>query len=164
LKIKEGFMAEIIPRHRVMDDPRQEPAREQVEESRTIVTPPPKDATSERAVREVESPFTSQRAADMASTDAEVADEKTPLLPVEEGREMRSRWDRIQVEFIDQPRRSVEEANALVSDTMTRLNAVFMQEREKMERQWDRKEDVSTEDLRQALRRYRTFFTRLLTV
>jgi hypothetical protein len=40
----------------------------------------------------------------------------------------------------------------------------FATERERLEKQWDRGENVNTEDLRQAFKRYRAFFDRLLTV
>jgi len=78
--------------------------------------------------------------------------------------EFRSRWSAIQSEFVDQPRRSVEEADELVAAVMKRLTEVFAGEREKMEHEWASGDDVSTEDLRIALRRYRSFFDRLLSV
>jgi hypothetical protein len=78
--------------------------------------------------------------------------------------EFRSRWSGIQTEFVDQPRRSVEEADELVAAVMKRLAEVFAAEREKLESEWASGEDVSTEDLRIALRRYRSFFDRLLSV
>ena len=65
---------------------------------------------------------------------------------------------------MDAPRRPVEQADSLVGGTMKRLAEVFAEERVRLEGQWDREESVSTEDLRLALRRYRSFFSRLLTV
>ena len=73
------------------------------------------------------------------------------------------RSDRVQVEFVDEPRRSVQEAEELVSLTMKRLAEIFSEERQKLEQEWNRGGDVSTEDLRLALRRYRSFFGRLLS-
>ena len=61
-------------------------------------------------------------------------------------------------------RRPVEQADSLVAETMKRLAEVFAEERSKLEQQWDRGGDVSTEDLRLTLQRYRSFFTRLLSV
>jgi CHAD domain-containing protein len=58
----------------------------------------------------------------------------------------------------------VQDADELVASVMKRLAEVFAAEREKLERDWDSGEDVSTEDLRVALRRYRSFFDRLLAV
>ena len=65
---------------------------------------------------------------------------------------------------MDEPRRAVEQADSLVAGAMKRLAEIFADERGKLEGQWDRKESVSTEDLRLALRRYRSFFGRLLSV
>ena len=70
----------------------------------------------------------------------------------------------IQVGFVDEPRRAVEQADSLVAGTMKRLAEIFADERNNLESQWDKGEDVSTEDLRLALRRYRSFFSRLLSV
>jgi hypothetical protein len=62
--------------------------------------------------------------------------------------DFRSRWYKIQTEFIDDPRRCVQQADQLVAETVNRLTEIFAQEREKLEREWDRGENVSTEDLR----------------
>src|SRR5205085_11882163 len=64
---------------------------------------------------------------------------------------------------LDEPRRSVEDADRLVADLMQNLAARFADERERLESQWDRGDDVSTEDLGLALTRYRSFFDRLLS-
>ena len=66
--------------------------------------------------------------------------------------------------FVDEPRRAVEEADGLVASAMKRLAEVFAEERSKLETQWDRGDQVSTEDLRIALQRYRAFFQRLLSI
>jgi hypothetical protein len=58
----------------------------------------------------------------------------------------------------------VQEADALVSATIKRLAEIFADERQKLEQQWDRSENVPTEDLRVALQRYRSFFARLLAI
>jgi len=88
----------------------------------------------------------------------------TPLFPENEHSDLRRRWDEIQQGFVDQPRKAVEEADNLVASTMKRLADVFAQERSGLEGQWDRGDNVSTEDLRVALQRYRSFFQRLLAV
>jgi hypothetical protein len=95
---------------------------------------------------------------------APVADEKMTLFPAGETQDFRTRWESIQTGFVDEPRKAVEQADALVATTIQRLAAVFAEERTKLEGQWDRGGDVSTEDLRMALRRYRSFFDRLLSV
>ena len=92
------------------------------------------------------------------------AGESTPLFPKQELPELRTRWDGIQADFVDQPRKAVEEADSLVASAMKRLAEVFAQERAKLEGQWDRGDNVSTEDLRLALQRYRSFFHRLLSI
>jgi hypothetical protein len=86
------------------------------------------------------------------------------LFPDEELRGYRTRWEAIQTGFVDQPRHAVEEADALVGHLMTRLTDVFTRERSTLEGQWTKGDDVSTEDLRIALTRYRSFFHRLLSM
>jgi hypothetical protein len=87
-----------------------------------------------------------------------------PLFPSTEAQEFRARWDSIQAGFVDEPRRAVEAADSLVAAAMKRLAETFANERQSLETQWDRGDDVSTEDLRIALRRYRSFFGRLLSM
>lgn len=87
-----------------------------------------------------------------------------PLFLSEESQGYRSRWDAIQTGFVDEPRKAVQEADNLVADVMKRLAGVFADERSTLEKQWSKGDQVSTEDLRVALRRYRTFFQRLLDI
>ena len=91
-------------------------------------------------------------------------DAAATLFPEKEANDFRTRWTDIQTGFVDEPRRSVEQADALVAEVMKRLANSFAEERSKLEGQWGRGDDVSTEDLRVALRRYRSFFDRLLNV
>lgn len=93
-----------------------------------------------------------------------LAQETGPLFSGNEANELRAKWDAIQVGFVDEPRGAVAQADALVAGTMKRLAEVFAAERSKLDGQWNQGEDVSTEDLRLALRRYRSFFGRLLSV
>jgi hypothetical protein len=86
------------------------------------------------------------------------------LLAPEELESIVSRWRDIQAGFVDEPRRAVKDADALVADLMQRLARMFATERENLESRWMTGDDVSTEDLRQGLRRYRSFFERLLAV
>jgi hypothetical protein len=102
------------------------------------------------------------RAFDRPDTDAADA-AAAPVFPTQEADELRGKWDGIQTGFVDEPRRAVEEADHLVAATMKRLAESFAEERARLEGQWDRGDDVSTEDLRVALQRYRAFFTRLLS-
>jgi hypothetical protein len=82
----------------------------------------------------------------------------------EEVNDFRAQWDAIQVGFVDEPRQAVQQADSLVAAAMKRLAEMFAAERAKLEGQWDRGDNVSTENLRFALRRYRSFFGRLLSV
>jgi hypothetical protein len=91
------------------------------------------------------------------------ADEEAALLPEDQGTEFQGRWESIQTTFVDDPRSAVENADALVAELMQRLADGFARERERLEGQWSRGEDVSTEDLRVVLQRYRSFFRRLLS-
>lgn len=91
--------------------------------------------------------------------------QSTPaLLPENEVIDLRKRWADIQTGFVDEPRRAVEDADALVAGAMQRLAEVFASERAELERRWDRGDNVSTEDLRVALQQYRAFFGRLLSI
>ena len=86
----------------------------------------------------------------------------TSLFAESEMGDFRSRWSTIQAGFVDEPRRTVEDADKLVASVMQRLAEGFATERSGLEKQWDRGDNVSTEDLRVALQRYRSFFDRLL--
>ena len=102
-------------------------------------------------------------AAESVDRTREGGEGREPLLPQELASQYKERWESIQATFVDEPRDSVEQADALVADLMQRLAAVFSEEREQLEAHWDGGQDVSTEDLRVALMRYRSFFDRLLS-
>lgn len=89
---------------------------------------------------------------------------REPLLPADQGDRFEQRWHEIQTSFVDEPRQAVEQADTLVAELMQELASGFSESRSKLEAQWDDEEgDVSTEDLRVALTRYRSFFNRLLS-
>ena len=139
-------------------------------------------AAADPAADETE-PFRGDRDADVAEPPAERAEpapeaaassddraeparddgDQARLLADDEGAELGRRWEAIQVTFVDDPRRAVEDADGLVAHVMQQLADGFARERETLEGQWSRGEDVSTEDLRVALQRYRSFFQRLLS-
>lgn len=126
----------------------------------------PKPVQSERATtlqseRSAIAPTTTNTSAESAT---QGEPQTTPLFPEAELQNLRTNWDRIQTAFVDEPRKAVEQADSLVASTMTRLADVFAQERSKLEGQWGRGDNVSTEDLRVALQRYRSFFHRLLAI
>jgi hypothetical protein len=85
-----------------------------------------------------------------------------PLFSESQMGEFRSQWGKIQTGFVDEPRQTVEDADKLVAAVMQRLAEGFANERSGLEKQWDRGDNVSTEGLRLALQRYRSFFDRLL--
>jgi hypothetical protein len=156
LRKDTGFISESA---RVVDpnskDPETSTELRRDTEADTLITPPPADVPL----------------ANVAShwgTGAAVArtreEERVALFIANEANELRARWYGIQVGFVDEPRKAVQEADALVSATIKRLAEIFADERQKLERQWDRSENVSTEDLRVALQRYRSFFGRLLAI
>ena len=101
---------------------------------------------------------------DNAAADVGNTADTTPLFPTNEIEDFRSRWNGVQTAFVDEPRRAVEQADVLVASAMKRLAEVFADERSKLEKQWDQGDNVSTEDLRIALQRYRSFFHRLLSI
>lgn len=110
------------------------------------------------ADREVPRPRAEREMGDLDSA------ERMALFEPAQLNEFKGRWSEIQAGFVDEPRRAVQQADALVSDVITRIADSFGRERTQLEQQWDRGGDVSTEDLRQALQRYRSFFSRLLTL
>lgn len=86
------------------------------------------------------------------------------LFPENVATDFRSQWDRIQTGFVDEPRKAVQDADELVAQTIKRLAESFAAERNRLEQQWDRGDQVSTEDLRVAMQTYRSFFYRLLAI
>jgi hypothetical protein len=95
---------------------------------------------------------------------ADTANERTALFEAAVLNEFNSRWSEVQTGFVDEPRRAVQQADALVSDVINRIADSFGRERAQLEQQWDRGDNVSTEHLRVALQRYRWLFSRLLTI
>jgi hypothetical protein len=85
-----------------------------------------------------------------------------PLVPPQEADELRSRWEAIQAGFVDDPRRAVEDANNLVDEVTSRIVETFTRARAALEDQWSQGDDVTTEELRVVLQRYRSFFDSLL--
>lgn len=88
--------------------------------------------------------------------------DESSLLPPEAMEQARARWESVQGSFVDEPRSAVKEADQLVADLMAKLAEGFGRERDRLEGQWTRGDEVSTEELRIALQRYRVFFERLL--
>ncbi|UYQ64683.1 hypothetical protein [Streptomyces peucetius] len=99
-----------------------------------------------------------------ADTQGTSAQEDMPqLLTAEDETGFRTRWQEIQNRFVDDPREAVHEADGLVADVMQALASTFSQHKKDLEGQWSQGEEADTEDLRRALRKYRSFFNRLLS-
>ena len=92
-------------------------------------------------------------------------EEFVALFENDEAEKFHSRWLNIQSRFVDDPRASVEEADELVADVIKNITRSFADRRISLENQWKSGENnVSTEDLRLAIKRYRSFFDRLLSL
>ena len=91
-------------------------------------------------------------------------DAAAPLLPPDFVQDLRGRWDAIQTGFVDEPRAAVQKADQLVASAIQRLAESFSEARNSLETQWDRGDQVNTEDLRVALTKYRSFFQKLMSV
>jgi hypothetical protein len=97
-------------------------------------------------------------------TEDEQREDERVLFDESELQSYRGRWEQVQSDFVDEPREAVQKADDLVSDLVEKLTSGFAQTRSGLEDQWKKGEEASTEDLRVALTRYRTFFQRLLKV
>jgi hypothetical protein len=87
------------------------------------------------------------------------------LFTPESAGDFRSRWDAVQIGFVDDPRASVKKADELVAEVMKNLAASFAAEHERFEQQMGQGDgSSSTEHMRVALRGYRSFFERLLSL
>jgi hypothetical protein len=99
-----------------------------------------------------------------SAIDGQPEEASAPLFEQSALQDFRSRWGAIQTGFVDNPGGAVMQADELVAAVMKRLAEVFADERANLEQEWTKRNDVSTEDLRVAIRRYRSFFDRLLSV
>lgn len=120
------------------------------------------------AVEEDTRPGTADLVREADEVESDAADtgtdaEREPLFEAKDRDRFGESWTSIQAAFVDDPRDAVKEADTLVAELMQRLAETFSAERSRLESQWDNDEDVSTEDLRIALQRYRSFFDRLLS-
>ena len=105
-----------------------------------------------------------QRVPERRSPVDTINDELEPLFEEEAARKFRSRWLTIQSKFVDDPRDSVKQADELVADIIKNVTMNFADRRIGLEKQWNSGENISTEDMRVTLKRYRSFFERLLTL
>ena len=128
------------------------------------VSVPPSQTEDEAIALFHSAPVTSADAAQVRPGATVTDDQPAALFAEPEVGDYRTRWGNIQTAFVHEPRQAVKDADNLVASLMEKLADGFASERERLERQWDRGDDVSTEDLRVALQRYRAFFDRLLAV
>jgi hypothetical protein len=89
---------------------------------------------------------------------------ETQLFSPEATRRYRDRWREIQARFVDDPKDAVKSADELVDELVDDLSRSFSEQRAALEGRWENETEITTEDLRQALHRYRSFFSRLLTI
>jgi len=121
-----------------------------------------KQDQQETAMAQDQSAMQEDRSTNVRNDSAEESRETTALFPEEEASGYRTRWQDIQAKFVDEPKDCVEEADSLVAQVVQQLATHFAEQRSGLEGQWSKGSEVSTEDLRQALRNYRSFFQRLL--
>lgn len=105
-----------------------------------------------------------ERISESHAPETTLDEDLVPLFEDETARKFRSRWQVIQSKFVDDPRDSVKQADDLVADIIKNVTMSFADRRISLEKQWNSGEDISTEDMRLALKRYRSFFERLLTL
>jgi len=98
------------------------------------------------------------------SATTSISEKLEPLFEDDEAKEFRTHWLNIQSKFVDNPRESVREADELVANVLKSVTMGFHDRRSSLEKQWNSGDNISTEDLRVALKRYRSFFDRLLTL
>ncbi len=132
--------------------PGSEPARTRSAEREDVIDVEPQEQLAPRAVQ--------MGRASAGESDATSA----PLFENRDAEGLRARWNDIQVGFVDEPRAAVQKADSLVAETIKHLAESFAGSRRELEGEWDREGDVSTETLRVALQRYRSFFNRLLSI
>jgi hypothetical protein len=105
-----------------------------------------------------------QRRADDPQPQARGDEQLAALFTPDVADGFRSRWDEVQIGFVDDPRQAVRQADELVAQVMKSLAQTFSNERANLEGQLEQQDSASTENLRVALRRYRSFFQRLLSL
>lgn len=128
-----------------MDQDKREPEMETVREMEPVAEEPEEEKDWENETEEMMDDFVS-------------------LLNEDKARDFRSRWQTIQTGFVDDPRSSVEKADELVESVMDSITETFANERSSLEEHWNKGTEASTEDLRLAIKRYRSFFNRLLSL
>lgn len=130
---------------------------ERVEPSSERLARPPTTTAEPTTAQDESTPMPANGAGERSTTSTD-----QDLFANDELAGLRARWDNVQAGFVDDPKECVQKADGLVSDLVEQLTAGFSHARSRLEEQWARGEEASTEDLRIALKRYREFFERLL--
>ncbi len=153
-----------------MNDERTVKNNDAVEDGGSVATETTEETKDEPSIGDAPVGSSAETRADDVSSEVEEDDTDMAepqagdsLLPSDQSERFTSRWEEIQASFVDKPQEAVEQADALVVDLMQRVTGSLSGERERLESQWAQGEEVSTEDLRVALTRYRSFFDRLLS-
>ena len=136
---------------------RSDPGERQAPPQQPQHTPPQQQVPPQHMQAEAE------RQHPQAGMGAEAAEPLAALFPPQVAQDFRQRWDQVQIGFVDDPRRAVQQADELVAQVMKSLAATFADQRSRLEAGLGRG-DPNTEDLRVALRGYRSFFQRLLSL
>ena len=133
---------------------------ESVTENQGLAAPAETRTAQPDVHRAVTESVTENRRAEVMNDDEQLA----PLFSADAAKEFRSRWDAVQSSFVDDPKQAVRKGDELVAQVMKSLTETFSNERSRLEGQRDQSDKASTENLRVALRRYRSFFERLLSL
>ena len=129
-------------------------------ETKKLTTKDMAGVESEKELKHSQQP----RAPETADLNRTNEERLVPLLSSNDANDFRSRWQEIQTGFVDEPRRAVAQADELVAEIMQNLAKSFSDQRSRLESVWEHSDKVSTEDLRVALRSYRSFLERLLSI
>jgi hypothetical protein len=105
---------------------------------------------------------TTQRSTEAVSSSKEMGDTQPALMPTDMAQERRDHWMEIQTRFVDDPKDAVQQADELVAEVMQVVASQFAEQRKSLEGKWQSGGEADSEELRQALLQYRSFFERLL--
>jgi hypothetical protein len=108
--------------------------------------------------------YTRQHGDHAGQHDHDAGEDSISVLDPTASERLRGRWQEVQAGFVDEPRQSVTEADQLVGEVLDEVSRVFRDQRSELEAEWSGNAEPGTEELRQALRRYREFFDRLLSL
>jgi hypothetical protein len=159
---REDLSTADLAEDRPRDEVRTEPRRERDVLAEGAAVPPGVEPVMEHAVQPTEERV-DERVEQRVEQRVDERPPDQPLLAPGDAERFQARWTDVQNGFVDAPRRAVEDADNLVAELMQHLARTFADERARLEGQWDRGDEVSTDELRVAFQRYRVFFGRLLS-